>query len=185
MKVNWSAWEQGTDFLIHIKELPVQTVLDYMKGLHVDIQTGACVCESIANIVGRQIEEFRDATEIEYDADQTSGPVVYQMLKMYGAPQKVLSAARGSLRRCRYEFFEDVCYYTETASGASLKWFMIKSTSAGSKWMTNLMDTVGGDVQEQSNWFGHVDFNVRIHILETIVEKNPNAAFTDIAFNIW
>jgi hypothetical protein len=45
-------------------------------------------------------------------------------------------------------------------------------------WMSNLM--------EQSGYvLGVADYKVRIHILETIVEKNPNAAFTDIAFTIW
>lgn len=176
MKVFWM--ERDTDFLIHVKELPVQIVLDYMKAIHVDDQSGACVCESIANIVGRQIPELANDGEFGYDQDQTSGPVVYQMLKMYGAPKKVLSAARGSLRRCQYEIFEDVCYHTETASGASLIWFMQKSTYAGQSWINKLLAQFG-------NVMSVADYKVRIHILETIVQKNPYAAFTDIAFSVW
>lgn len=181
MKASWDKEDRG--YTVHIKELPVKMVLEFMRNLQARHRfCNECVCESIATMVAKKV--YGDDCEgVEYDADATSGPVVYQMLKMYGVPQKVLSSARGVLRHNGYEFSDDVCQATEQSSGASLMWFMRKASRAGKQWFTNLMVGEGGTAEGSLLSFSN-EFEFRIHMLQTIVDKNPDAAFTDITFEI-
>lgn len=182
-----ASWiEENSGYTVHIGELPVKLVLGFMLELQsTQTDINPCVCESIANIIAEKaIVKFNRVEDaVEYDADQTSGPVVYQMLKMYGVPQKVLSSARGVLRRNGYKFSNDVCYATEDSSGASLKWFMNHASRDGNRWITNLMKQIG--TPEGLMIHFPTDFQFRIHMLQTIVDNNPDAAFKDFTFSIW
>lgn len=182
-----ASWiEENSGHTVHIGELPVKLVLEFMRKLEADERHhDACVCQSIANVIAEKVynQSISGFGDVEYDADQTSGPVVYQMLKMYGVPKKVLSSARGILRRNGYGFSDDACYATDDSSGASLKWFMHRASGAGNRWFINLMKQIG--TPEGLMIHFPTDFHFRIHMLQTIVDNNPDAAFKDFTFSIW
>ena len=185
-----SLMQEDSGHLVHVLELPVREVLHYMQHMSEVEQFGACVCQAIANMTGVRAPDRGEGTDIEYDADQTSGPVIYQMLQMYGVSQKVLSSARATLRRYGYEFRDDKCYPSETSNGATISWMMRHSSTAGAEWweqqvfMVQSADFQTAVIAPYRN-DSDVEYRFRLYMLEKILKNDPNAAFRDIRFNIW
>jgi hypothetical protein len=179
-----SLMQEDIGHLVHVLELPIREVLQYMQRMPEVEQYGACVCQAIANMTGVRVK----SGDVEYDADQTSGPVIYQMLQMYGVSQKVLASARATLRRYGYEFVDDVCHATETSNGATISWMMRHSSTAGSQWWEHQINNMQADPKVYPRPIvldSDDEYRFRLHMLQKIVENNPDAAFKNIRFNIW